>query len=90
MNNKGKYLNRAFLNAELYGETLPRLPLVEMLGRCRVLIENHCGIDCYSEGEIRVNSRLGVIRISGDQLCLNKASKDSLIITGKIWCISLC
>lgn len=90
MGDVGKYLDRMMLGAGLKAEALPGLPLVEMVGKRRVLIENHNGVNCYTENEIHVNSRLGDIRIVGEKMSLVHMTKDCLVITGYINGVSFC
>lgn len=84
MSRQGKILERAMLGMNLYGEALPGLPLVEIVGKRRVLVENHCGINCYTDSEIHINSRIGIIRVGGEELLIAKVTKEFLVITGII------
>lgn len=88
MSGDGKFLNRAMMSMQLPAESFPRLPLVEVIGKCRILIENHCGVNGYCESEININSRLGMIRVTGEGLCLAKVSRESLVIVGQIQCVT--
>lgn len=63
---------------------MPVLPLIEIYGQRRILIENHFGVVCYGCHEVQIKVRFGVVRVCGDGLHLNKMSKDQLIITGTI------
>lgn len=58
------------------------LPLVEILGNQRVLIEQHRGITEYTTTRIDVRVAKGTIRISGSKLELMKMTGAQLIITG--------
>lgn len=88
MQQQGEYLERAMMGINLYGESLPGLPLVEVVGKCRVLIENHCGVNCYTDCEVHINSQLGVIKVTGDKLLLAKVAKECLVIKGAIHTVS--
>ena len=70
--------------ADLPSEPLPGLPLVELAGDHRVLIENHCGVTAYSDQEICVRVKYGQICISGNNLELLCMTKERLIIQGSI------
>ena len=61
-----------------------RDPLVEICGRGRVLVENHCGILTYGTEEIRINGRLGAICISGHELEIVKICREKLVVSGVI------
>ena len=70
-------------------EPMPGLPLVEIAGHSRVLIENHRGVIGYSREEIRVRVNYGEIAVSGSCLELNRMSRELLVITGNVSCVSL-
>ena len=89
MKRQGKALERAILGLHLHGEALPGLPLVEIVAKRRVLVENHCGINCYTDSEIHINSRLGTIRVCGEGLSLAKITKEFLVITGIVNTVTL-
>ena len=65
-------------------EMLTKLPLVEIAGDKRVLIENHMGVVGYSMEEVMVRVCYGVLSISGCNLRLMQISRDQLVIKGKI------
>ena len=70
-------------------EQVPGLPLVEIAGTNRVLIENHRGVCCYSRDLIRIRVIYGDITISGARLELARMSRERVVITGRIDCVSL-
>lgn len=76
--------------ADLRGEPRPSLPLVEMVGECRVLIENHMGVSAYGQEEIRVKVKFGQIIICGSCMTLSRMTKEQLLITGNIDSVRLC
>lgn len=84
-----KVLDRFVMGADLPGEVLPGLPLVEIAGDSRVLVENHSGVTSYSCAEIRVKVRFGLLCICGNSLRLAKMTRNQLVITGRIDSISL-
>lgn len=62
----------------------PALPLIEIAGTGRVLIENHGGVTGYGRDCIRVRVKYGQICISGGSLEIAKMTKDQLVISGCI------
>ena len=74
---------------DLPGEPVPGKPALELLGKNRVIIENHRGILDYSREEIRVRVSYGWIHITGSGLELSLMSGQQLIITGTIGSILL-
>ena len=75
--------------AELLEEAMPAQPVVELLGEGRVLIEGHKGVSAYSDQEIDVKTRLGIVKISGCNLKLTNMSAYRLVISGMISCVHL-
>ena len=68
---------------------LPGLPLIEICGQNRMLIENHRGIAGYGSCEIQVKVRFGRIVVCGEKLKVTNMSKEKLVITGKICTVNL-
>ena len=88
MGNQGKLFERVMMKAALPDEPVPGLPLVEVMGRGRVLIENHLSVLCYNREEIRVKTKQGCICVCGDGMTLAQMTKHRLIILGKICSVS--
>ena len=63
--------------------------LIEIICDRRVLIEWHRGITEYSNRRITVKKHQGSISINGDELQLALISDESVVVTGKIYCIEL-
>ena len=76
--------------ADLNSETPPGLPLVEVVGEGRVLIENHMGVNAYEDCQIRVKVKFGQIVVCGRSLTLCRMTKDQLLISGSIDSVTLC
>ena len=89
MRNKESILARLASAADLPSEPVPGLPLVELLGKQRVLIENHFGVVQYCPNEIAIKVSYGLLIISGCALHLSQMTKQQLIITGRIHHIQL-
>ena len=60
------------------------VPIVELAGRNRLLIENHQGVLGYSLEEIRVKVQYGCVCITGCDLRLMQMSKERLVICGRV------
>lgn len=75
--------------SELNSQPLPSVPLVEIIGCKRVLIENHICIESYSPNEICIKVKYGYILINGNCLYVNYMSPEKLVITGSICGIRL-
>ena len=89
MKQRRNFLERLTEEADLPGEALPAVPLVELAGDRRVLIENHRGVTEYSREKIRVQVRYGQICICGAGLELAQMSRAQLVICGRIDSVSL-
>lgn len=83
MNPKQKlknYLSEKTINPELF----PVLPIVELAGGSRVLIENHLGVTQYSREKIGIKMKYGEIQILGCGLTLEQMTRAKLVVTGRI------
>ena len=69
-----------FGNYEIQG----KLPLAELTGFNRVLIENHTGVLAYSQEVITVKVSCGSLQINGQNMMLAEMSREQLVITGQI------
>ena len=76
-----------FMN--LPDQSLPGVPIVELYGDRRVLIEGHCGISHYGSETVRVKTPCSTLCICGRGLQMSVLSKDQLIITGTVQSISV-
>lgn len=87
--NRKQIAQRLIFAADLPDAPLPGLPLVEISGQDRVLIENHLGVTQYGRESISVRVKFGQIRVSGCNLELARMTKEQLVITGRIDGVSL-
>lgn len=69
---------------ELPKEITLNLPKVTMVGSTQIRIENHKGIIEYSESKIRINSKIGVIIITGKNLFIRNIIKEEVVLEGKL------
>lgn len=76
-------------SAQMQEQPLPGIPLVELAGDGRVLIENHQGVLEYGLTQIRVRVKWGSILVSGEGLCLRHMTRSRLVICGQISGIGL-
>lgn len=89
MNPRKKVISRMMLSADLDSEFISGLPILEIVGNSRVLIENHQSVTSYSCKEICVKVNYGQIDISGRELTIVKMAKDQLVICGSIQSVHL-
>ena len=69
---------------ELPKEIMLNLPLISLIGREEVTIENYKGILEYGEEPVRIGTAAGVLRLTGKGLCLKQLSAECMVVTGKI------
>lgn len=84
-----KFAEHAVIQADLPGESLPNQPLLEIMGDNRVLLENHLGVICYGDCEIKVRVKYGAISVRGKELQLTNMTRQQLIIIGRIDSVSI-
>ncbi len=75
--------------AQLPGEPMPGVPLVEIAGESRVLIEHHRGVTRYDRQTICVRVCYGEIAVRGQNLQLRQMTREQLLICGSIESVSL-
>lgn len=71
-------------SADLSAESLPYVPVVEIAGDKRVLIERHSGVTEYSRERICVKVRYGIVSVCGCGLELTQMTREQLIVSGRI------
>ena len=69
---------------ELPKEIMLGLPLISLLGREEVTIENYKGIMEYDEESVRIGTAAGTLRLSGKGLCLKQLTAECLVVTGAL------
>lgn len=74
---------------DLADATMPGVPLVEIAGYNRVLVEHHLGITQYGPERVCIKVKFGEIQICGAQLVISKMSKEQLVICGMIESVSV-
>lgn len=89
MGDRGYWIQRVADKAQLYAEPLPGVPIVEIAGDRRVLVERHHGVVEYGDHTIRVNVDFGLVTVSGDNLQLMEMTHRQIVIYGTIYSIQL-
>ena len=86
---KRKLFEKIADNMDLPGEPMPGSSILEILGRNRLLVEDHGGILHYSPEKIIVRLSYGAAEIRGTNLEISKMSLHRLIIAGELTDLSL-
>lgn len=82
---KGRnWVQRLADGADLAAEPLPGVPVVELAGERRVLIERHGGVTEYSPERICVKVCYGQVCVCGCGLELTCMTRNQLMISGRI------
>lgn len=71
-------------HGDLIDDQFPGVPVVEIAGSRRVLIERHRGVKAYSDHCIQVSLCYGLLCVSGMNLKLQHMTRDQLVISGQI------
>lgn len=70
-------------------QTLPGVPIIEIYGDSRVLIEGKSTVVQYGTTCIKLRNCCGIVSICGCGLCMAELSSEQMIITGEIGCVSI-
>ena len=89
MGHKKSFVEHIVANADLQDEPIPGLPLIEIAGDRRVLIENHRGVVEYGTQTIRVNVKFGQVCICGNGLELARMTRGQLVVCGYVEAVHL-
>ena len=89
MGHKKSFMEQITNAADLQDEPIPGLPLIEIAGERRVLIENHRGVVEYGSKTIRVKVKYGQICVCGSGLELARMTRGQLVISGTVDAVQL-
>lgn len=82
MKHKERGIRQPAALREMMEGVMPGVPLVELWGTGRVLIEHHMGVIAYGCEEIRIRVRYGILAVCGSSLRLARMSREQLVICG--------
>lgn len=74
---------------DLHSQPLPGIPLLELAGDSRVLLENHQGVLEYTHDRIGIRVKFGSVVVQGQGLELCHMTRQRLVIYGKIRSVTL-
>ena len=86
---KGKIRKNLIRGDSTYTPPLPGVPLLELAGSNRVMIENHLGIVAYSDLKICVRTQKCTYTVLGSGLTVTYMSRCQMVICGRIDTIHL-
>ncbi len=68
----------------LPSDVLLELPRITVVGQLHVYIENHKGLEIYSDTELKLKSNKGYVRISGSGFVLKRMLPEEILLEGMI------
>lgn len=69
---------------ELPKDVVMNVPKLTLIGNVQLSIENHRGIIQYDINSIRINTNIGVYKITGEDLVIKSIVAEEIIISGNI------
>lgn len=69
---------------ELPKEIILNVPRLTMVGMSNLVIENYKGIIEYDTVRIRLNTSLGILKITGQKLVIKEITSEDVIVDGDI------
>ncbi|MEZ3433651.1 MAG: sporulation protein YqfC [Lachnospiraceae bacterium] len=76
--------NRIAEASELPKDVVMGQPVITAMGRTELTIENYRGITEYTDVLIRIQTKIGQIRITGKKLKVEYYTNDDMKLTGQI------
>lgn len=86
---RGRGILERLADGEFAEAPLLGVPIVEIAGEKRVLIENHAGVKGYSRESVWVKVPYGCVRVCGCDLEILRMTGEQLIIQGRIDSVTL-
>lgn len=77
-------IKKRLLADDVMSQSLPGLPIAELAGNQRILIENHVGICQYAKERISIKVNYGILCVYGKELTLQYMTRHQLVICGMI------
>ncbi|MDI3298323.1 MAG: sporulation protein YqfC [Bacillota bacterium] len=74
---------------ELPDDTLLDLPRLTLIGQLMLAVENHRGLVRYAPDEVRIATRVGFLRVGGEELTVRRMDRERLTLAGRITSIML-
>lgn len=64
-------------------EVIMNIPKLTISGASEIYIENHKGILGYNDKEIRVSTPMGIVRVCGNGLSIDRIRLEDILISGQ-------
>lgn len=69
---------------ELPKEIVLNFPKMTLMGNRNLIIENYKGIIEYERNKIRINTAIGILRITGEFLTIKEITSEDVMVEGEI------
>lgn len=69
---------------ELPKEIVLNLPKFTMVGNKDIIIENYKGIIEYDVSRIRINTGIGIVRMTGEGMIIKEITSEDIMVSGEI------
>jgi len=79
-----KIRERLAVQLSLPKEIALNLPLITIVGRGEMVIENYKNLAEFSDTQVRVRTSDGLITVQGERLNLQQITSENLLISGRI------
>ncbi len=81
---KPRLMERFTEMLELPKEIVLDMPKLTMLGNGDLIIENYKGIIEYCDNTIRINTKTGVVKVTGSKLYIKEITSENIMIYGSL------
>ena len=88
MNRMQHWKRRLLLEIDMPQETEAHIPKCTLVGKERLLVENHAGVLCLEEDCMRFATGLGTVEVMGCGLLLEKLSEENALVTGNVHAVA--
>lgn len=82
--NHDKFFNQLSEYYDLPEDVIINLPIINMAGNQKMVIENHEGIVQYTDSQISIKIKKSLLIVEGVELKILQYAKDEIMIKGKI------
>ncbi|QKG84942.1 sporulation protein YqfC [Kroppenstedtia pulmonis] len=83
-NIKGKMKNLASKWLDIPMDVAANMPRISIVGPYRIYVENHQGVEHFSNEEVRMKTSTGSLSITGEQLVIQAIYPEAVWVEGKI------
>ncbi|WP_343209039.1 sporulation protein YqfC [Anaerolentibacter hominis] len=77
-----QYRERMLKRLHLPADVMEGAPILTMMGKNQIYLENYRGILEYDDKLVKVQTKMGVLVISGKNICIDSFDVDEMEITG--------